>query len=249
LTVILSFSLHAYIQAAFTRPGNPPWLQVLSYYLVLFVSMDVVSAYPLTIHAMVNNIYIIITGHDTSEHPKWRLDWLLRLLLRLTVASIPLFAAFGVSNLIFVLKYAGLLGFGVCFLYPTILQLASTYVCVRDFGKKAQLNKSSGSGAGGRQGESSELEQKSRTDTTELSSGSEEAKLGHRKEEKSPLLREREDTDSKQSRFYMTPYSNVVVSHPIFVGTVAVIEVCLSVLAFAGVFVKPSILTCDLLDS
>ena len=125
----------------FTRPGNSPWLQVLSYYLVLFVSLDVLSAYPLTIHAMVNNIYITITGHDTSEHPKRRFDWLLRFLLRLTVATVPLAAAFVVSNLIFVLKYAGLLGFGVCFLYPTVLQLASTYVCIREFGDKAQRNR------------------------------------------------------------------------------------------------------------
>ena len=202
--------------------------------------MDVLSAYPLTIHAMVNNIYIIITGHDTSELPKWRLDWLLRFFLRLTVATVPLLAAFGVSNLIFVLKYAGLLGFGVCFLYPTILQLASMYICVKEFGNKAKNVKSS-AGGGGSPGESSELEQRDRNDMTELS---EEAKLGHGKEEKSPLLKEKQDTDSKH-RLYMTPYSNAVLSHPIFVGTVAVIEACLSVLAFASVFVEPSVLTCD----
>ena len=202
--------------------------------------MDVLSAYPLTIHAMVNNIYIIITGHDTSEHPKWRLDWLLRFLLRLTVATIPLVAAFGVSNLIFILKYAGLLGFGVCFLYPTVLQLASTYVCIKEFGNKSQLNRLSTRG----RGESSELEQKNQNDTMELGSGSEEAKHKHGKEEKSPLLKEK--PDNSKHRLYMTPYSNAVMSHPLFVGAIAVIEVCLSVLAFASVFVVPSVLKCDI---
>ena len=172
------------------------------------------------------------------------MDKLLRFLLRLVVATVPLAAAFGVSNLIFVLKYAGLLGFGVCFLYPTILQLASTYICVREFGNKAKPNtKSSAAGRGGRPGESSELEQRNRNDMTELS---EEAKLGQGKEEKSPLLSEKQDTDSK---LYMTPYSNAVLSHPIFVGTVAVVEVCLSVLAFASVFVKPNLLACDIRET
>ena len=202
--------------------------------------MDVLSAYPLTIHAMVNNIYIIITGRDTSEHPKWRFDWLLRFLLRLTVATVPLVAAFGVSNLIFILKYAGLLGFGVCFLYPTILQLASTYVCIKEFGNKSQLNRLSTR----RRGESSELEQKNRNDMMELSSGNEEAKHKHGKEEKSPLLKEK--PNYIQHRLYMTPYSNAVMSHPIFVGIIAVIEACLSALAFASAFVAPSILTCDI---
>lgn len=199
--------------------------------------MDVLSAYPLTIHAMVNNIYIIITGHDTSEHPKWRYDWILRFLLRLTVATIPLAAAFGVSNLIFVLKYAGLLGFGVCFLYPTTLQLASIYVCIKEFGNKAQLKHREGE-------ESSELEQRNRN-PAKLSSGSEEAKHTHVTEEKSPLLEETEP-DGNMQRLYMTPYSNVVMSHPIFVATMAVIEACLSVLAFASVFVGPHLLTCDI---
>lgn len=196
--------------------------------------MDVLSAYPLTIHAMVNNIYIIITGHDTSEHPKWKLDWLLRFILRFTVATIPLAAAFGVSNLIFVLKYAGLLGFGVCFLYPTILQLASTYVCIKEFGQTNARDSS---------GESTELEQKSQND--ELSSVSEEAKGKQEREEKSPLLKERPDKDTKR-QFYMTPYSNAVTSHPFFVGTIAVIEACLSVLAIASVFIVPSVLKCDI---
>ena len=150
------------------------------------------------------------------------------------MATIPLAAAFGVSNLIFVLKYAGLLGFGVCFLYPTILQLASTYVCIKEFGQTNARDSSE---------ESTELEQKSQND--ELSSVSEEAKGKQEREEKSPLLKERPDKDTKR-RFYMTPYSNAVTSHPFFVGTIAVIEAFLSVLAIASVFIVPSVLKCDI---
>ena len=185
---------------------------------------------------MVNNIYIAFTGHDTSERPKWRFDRFLRFFLRLTVATLPLLTAFGVSNLIFILRYAGLLGFSICFLYPTVLQLASTFVCMKEFSYKTQLNLSK------REGESplvEELDEKNRN--TELGGG-EEAKLSQTKEEKSPLLEEKPDNTH---RLYMTPYSHVVVSNPIFVSVMAAIEVCLSVLAIASAFVAPHLLTCD----
>ena len=58
-------------------------------------------------------------------------------------------------------------------------------------------------------------------------------------------MKERPDKDTKR-RFYMTPYSNAVTSHPFFVGTIAVIEAFLSVLAIASVFIVPSVLKCDI---
>ena len=91
------------------------------------------SAFPLTIHCIVNNIYIIITGRDTSEKPRWRYDWLFRFVLRFVAAVLPLLAAFGVANLIYVLKYAGLFGFAIALFFPAILQLRSIYVCNREF--------------------------------------------------------------------------------------------------------------------
>ena len=91
------------------------------------------SAFPLTVHCMVNNIYTIITGRDTSEKPRWRCDWLFRFILRFVAAVLPLLAALGIANLIYVLKYAGLFGFAIALFFPAILQLRSIYVCSKEF--------------------------------------------------------------------------------------------------------------------
>ena len=53
------------MQLPTTRSGNHLGLRILAYYLIFFPSLDVMSAYPLVVHVLVNNIYIIITGKDT----------------------------------------------------------------------------------------------------------------------------------------------------------------------------------------
>ena len=121
------------LQGGFTGPENSLGLRILSYYLIFFPSLDVMSAFPLTVHCIVNNIYIIITGRDTSEKPRWRYDWLLRFILRFVAAILPLLAALGIANLIYVLKYAGLFGFAIALFFPAILQLRSIYVCSKEF--------------------------------------------------------------------------------------------------------------------
>ncbi len=94
------------------------------------------SAYPLLVHTIVVNVYMIITGSDSSKTPTHRFakyDRLLRLSLRFFAALIPILIAFGVANLIIVLKFAGLFGFAICFGFPTALQLRSIYVCKKRF--------------------------------------------------------------------------------------------------------------------
>lgn len=206
---------------------------------MFFPSMDIISAYPLTVHAIMNNIYIIITGNDTSKKPKWRYDWLLRFFLRLVGALLPIIAAYGVANLIYVLTYAGLVGFGVSFLFPTVLQLRSTFVCIKKFRntgvENIRLNSLPTRG----------------TDESELSdsiyaNGVEDyydSDANHVSKEKLPLLREKaEDNDC---HLYMTPYSNAVLSHPIFVGAMGVIFVCLFIVTCISLFLKPQQLTCN----
>ena len=124
---------HLSCQGGFTGPENSLALRILSYYLIFFPSLDVMSAFPLTIHCIVNNIYIIITGRDTSEKPRWKCDWLFRIILRFVAALLPLIAAFGMANLIYILKYAGLFGFAIAVFLPAVLQLHSIYVCNREF--------------------------------------------------------------------------------------------------------------------
>jgi len=128
------------LQGNFAQAGNSPQLRALSYYLILFPSLDVCSAYPLLVHAITNNIYTVFMGQDTTEKPKYRFDPILRLLLRFFAAIIPILAALGISNLVYVLKYAGLFGFGICFFFPTALQLQSIwrFSCPDAQGSKVQ---------------------------------------------------------------------------------------------------------------
>lgn len=235
------------IQGRFSRPGNSPQLRALSYYLILFPSLDVISAYPLTIHCMVNNIYTVITGNDTSKKPKWRYDWILRFSLRFVAALLPLLAAFGIANLIYVLKYAGLVGFGVCFLYPTVLQLRSTFVCIKRFSiTNVQLsltnNNDTASKSKGESKTADSSELINDKDAKPESKGEEDStkKIS---QERAPLL---EEEPRNKRDLYMTPYSNKVLSHPVFVGIVAAIEVCLFILSLVGLFVQPHKLRCEI---
>lgn len=233
------------IQASFTRPGNSPQLRVLSYYLILFPSLDVISAYPLTIHCMVNNIYAVITGNDTSKKPKWRYDWILRFSLRFVAALLPLIAAFGTANLIYVLKYAGLVGFGVCFLFPTVLQLRSTFVCIKRFGvttMQLSLTNSNNISKTDSESETGKSPEMANGKNVKPESNGVDTN-GEMSREKAPLL---EEDPRNKRHLYMTPYSNRVLSHPVFVGIMGAVEVCLFILSFVGLFVQPHKLRCEI---
>ena len=183
---------------------------------------------------------MIATGKDTSKNHRWRFDWLLRVFLRLLTALLPILAAFGVANLIYVLKYTGVAGFGVCFLFPTLLQLRSTTVCIKKFGSGTKLNLSAKAEDETNTAASEIPEEKSLK--PESSSSSENGNKVDN--EKSSLLEEKSSKPDKH-QFYMTPYSNVVLSNPIFVGIIGIVEVCLFILAFAGLFIQPSKMSCE----
>ncbi len=178
------------------------------------------------VHTVVNNIYIIITGYDTSRatapHLKWHL-FFLQMFLRLAVAIAPILAAFGVSNLIYVLKYAGLMGFNICFFFPTLLQFRSIQVCK----KKFSLNRISVSGA--RNEEKRLLISRSENLQGSLSLHSIDSR--HR--------------GKKESSKYMTPFSSALFSHPISVVVVGVIGVCLFLLTVASLAVHPRKVSCE----
>lgn len=77
---------------------------------------------------MVNNIYIIVTGCDTSTKPKHQCDWFIRLLLKFVVTVLPIGAAFLMANLIQIIKLTGFISF-TSYLVPIILQVRSIHVC------------------------------------------------------------------------------------------------------------------------
>ena len=168
----------------------------------------------------VNNLYILITGQDTSRKAKYRFDWLLRMFLRFGVAVLPILAAFGMANLINILKYAGLIGF-MCYFFPTVLQLRSIHVCKKRFSSAFRAGSMEMKNSGEDKEASPELE----------------------KDQKLPLLAK--DMDSKEKRsLYMTPYSIRFISHPVCVWIVGGVGLVLFVLAVISLFVYPSSMEC-----
>ena len=211
---------YVHTQVNFTQPGNSPALRALSYYLILFPTLDVMSAYPLTVICITNNLYMAMTGRDTSEKTQWKYDWIMRLAMRFVIAVLPLGIAFGAANLVFILQYAGLLGFAICFLFPVVLQLRSIYVCNKLFGQHKLPKEGINFSTSG---------ERINTETAPLLA----VKPGKR------------DVNFKLPHFhYMTPYSNVVLSHPIFVVLVAFFGFCFFVLSFVSLFISPDHLSC-----
>lgn len=185
------------------------------------------------VHTVVNNLYLIITGHDTSKPPSLKHKWsdsILRIVLRLVVAVLPILAAFGVANLIYVLKYAGLIGFFICFFFPTILQWRSICVCKRKFAP-SQISLS---------GSHSDEEHQSLLSTTSSISSS---MISTKKQS---LLSIKQLTGEERKMQYTTPYSNSVLSHPVTVILVGLVGVCLFILTLASLGVHTTKMSCDL---
>ena len=227
----IHFSL-PFLQSKFTSSANPLGLRVLAYYLLLFPSLDVVSAYPLMVHTVVNNLYLIITGQDTSKPPSHKYRWpdfFLRMAMRLLVAVLPILAAFGVANLVYVLKYAGLMGFNICFFFPTVLQMRSIYVCKRKFTPKHI----SMSGSHGTSEEHQSL----------LASPENNTFLSTRQQS---LLSHQQLKGKERRLQYMTLYSNAVLSHPLGVLVVGVLGVILFILTLASLGVHTDKVSCSL---
>ena len=220
--------LASLLQSRFTVPGNPGALRALSYYLILFPSLDTLSAFPLVLQAATNNIYCLLTGRDTSEEPKHRYDWLLHLLLRLSFAVISILAAFGIANLVQVLKYGGLAGFGLL-LFPAFLQFQSIRVCKKLFIAVFATRK-----------ESFPMSKV----TLEQGGDSDNGKGPHTESgtEVTPLFSVQDLV--KKSTLYMTPYSNRILSHPIAVVVSGIIIALLTLLTVISLFVHPQKLTC-----
>ncbi len=213
------YTVCSHSQGSFTGPSSSLALRILSYYIVLFPSLDVVSAYPLLVHTVVVSVYMIITGSDTSKKPTHRFarfDWLLRLFLRFWSALLPIVIAFGVANLITVLKFAGLFGFAICFGFPTALQLGSIYVCKRKFAGCL-------------------------VDTT-----GDTSPAATRREyvETTPLLSVQQAQLQDMRALYMTPYSSKLLSHPIAACVMGVLGICVFLMTFTSLFVPQNTEVC-----
>jgi len=125
--------LRPLLQVNLAEPGNPTYLRVFSYCVVFIPSLLVCSSYPLGVHAVVNNIYTVLTGQDTTIRASNRCYRLLQLVLRFFAAVIPIICAFLVSNLVTVLQFGGIFAFAIIVFFPTALQLQSIRVCKKTF--------------------------------------------------------------------------------------------------------------------
>ena len=190
------------------------------------------SAYPLVVHTVANNIYTVLLCRDTSKKSKTpKRDFLLQIVIKFIFSILPIAAALLISNLVYVLKYAGLMGFFISFFFPTALQLSSTWKCSKEFGT---LEPQSGNGRTENGTSSPTL--KGKEGSYHLQDGSEMS------EGKCPT-----STSTKLSKLfasYQTPYSNRFLSHPIVVSVLGVVGVVLFLLAIASLAVHPEQIHC-----
>ena len=160
-----------------------------------------------------------MTGRDTSKKPRWKYDWLFRFFLRLVSAILPLLAAMGIANLIYILKYAGLFGFAIALFFPAVLQLTSIYACNKEFKPSVPS-------------EWTPLINQERQESVELKFRGVISKLG--------VLEFRK----KSRKHYETPYSRGYLSHPMFVIAIICSGCCLFVMAVTSLGISPQKLKC-----
>ena len=86
-------------------------------------------------------------GVDTSQANKVRYGRLVKMSLRVVCAIIPITAALFATNLVFIVKYGGILGLTMCYFFPIALQLKSQYKCYLVFGDNGNQNENSNSGS------------------------------------------------------------------------------------------------------
>lgn len=156
-------------------------------------------------------------GQDMTREPKYRLDWLFRILLRLIIGFLPALAAFGVANIINIIGYVSPSMY-ICVFAPSLLQVASIYVCKKKFsmpksGKKSKAEKA----------------KNAKAVLLLLSSG----------QNGNPL-----PVKNQSCSLYWTPYSSRITSHPLFASVALLVGVCLYAISIAGLFINPDKLAC-----
>jgi len=99
-----------------------------------FPSLDVCSACPLGVFTVSNNLFMLFTGSDSTQLDKHKYGKLKFIVMWLVYTILPLIGSLFIANLVFIVKYAGLLGLFICYFFPIALQLQSQYVCLKTFG-------------------------------------------------------------------------------------------------------------------
>lgn len=192
--------------------------------------------------AMVNNIFTVIFGKESnvSRGHSWR-HWILRTMIRIVCAFLPIVVAMWISNLAYILQYAGLIGIFICFFFPIVLQLCSQRVCCEAFQRLVDLKDAEGAsrdkGYDSVTYESSNGELISVVDCHSKSSLIMSCTQSVLVEESLPLLSAKNTTT--WSRWTCpTPYSTVF-SHPVCVVGIGLLAIGFFLASVASIFVSP----------
>eukprot|EP00761_Pharyngomonas_kirbyi_P013833 gb/GECH01013862.1/.p1 GENE.gb/GECH01013862.1/~~gb/GECH01013862.1/.p1 ORF type:complete len:606 (+),score=81.08 gb/GECH01013862.1/:1-1818(+) len=118
-TCSLNFSY--YRGGAAFGESKPWWAYIIQYIIVLFPAIDVCSAFPLNGVTLGNNLLAGFIGNPETREKRW-----IRVLFRLLASIPPLIGASRVRQLDTILKYVGLSGFIIAFIYPAFLNMASS---------------------------------------------------------------------------------------------------------------------------
>jgi amino acid permease len=101
-----------------TKPNAPGALWIRSI-IVLFPAFDILSAYPLNA--------ITLAGNLRSKREQ--ISWKQKIAIRILVASLPIIGAGVLHDLNEILKWIGLVGLGIGFIFPAILNIATKKKC------------------------------------------------------------------------------------------------------------------------
>lgn len=184
-------------------------------------------------------MFCVIFGRDTTQDTRWKM-YFVQLVMKFFASLFPILVALFISNLIYVLKYAGFFGFLMCFFFPITLQLRSQWKCRTLFYNR--MLRGSGDviyGHNGRsdtlsdsQGNGIQVQKKSSEEVVPLlNSESEPQKLSFLRDIFHYLFH-----DSRQE-LYFTPYSSIY-SYPLVVIMTGFLGFFCVVLTLVSLFVS-----------
>jgi amino acid permease len=106
--------------------GRPGWAWFISYLVVLFPPLDIISAFPLNAITLGNNLLCAFVPDERKQALKRY-----KIPFRLLAAMPPVVGALVVRDLGVILKYTGCVGVLIAFVYPCVLTYQSERECKR----------------------------------------------------------------------------------------------------------------------
>ncbi len=172
---------------------------------------------------------------------------ILLLVLKFVVAFVPIIIGLFVSNLVYIIKFAGLAGYFIALFVPITLQFRSIWVCRENFSFLSNSSKF----------EMKKVQNSDNDDTTEKEDDrvttngdllEKEALIDQTaspsRTETKPFSLQKLKTfffSFKDSYLYYTPYSTIL-SHPLCVIASVILSVILLILGVTSLFVHPTII-------